>query len=385
VGAASRSGQVFTELLRLGIVLLLTAGGYALGEAIDGWFDLGETETTRLVTSVLGALVGYLLGGALGRAVVRGVDTATTRLDRVPAAKLVATGIGAASGGLVAVALMLPVLLLPYQRYTVPVTLLMLLVLVYAGGRLGASRGPELGRYIGMRGRLEVRTPSRGLGVKLLDSSALIDGRIIDVARAGFLEGTLVVPTFVLEEVQGLADAGEPHRRRLGQRGLATVQVLQDEGVVAVEISHDDVPAVLEVDGKLAALCRDLQAALVTCDGNLARVAEISGIRVLNLHVLADAVRPPVLPGERVELRLVRHGREAGQGIGYLDDGTMVVIDNARDAVGSTIEVDVTSIVQNRKGRMLFGIPARPPVRAPSPVATTPGPAGSSRATGERP
>jgi uncharacterized protein YacL len=317
--------------------------------------------------------------------VVRGVDTATTRLDRVPAAKLVATGIGAASGGLVAVALMLPVLLLPYQRYTVPVTLLMLLVLVYAGGRLGASRGPELGRYIGMRGRLEVRTPSRGLGVKLLDSSALIDGRIIDVARAGFLEGTLVVPTFVLEEVQGLADAGEPHRRRLGQRGLATVQVLQDEGVVAVEISHDDVPAVLEVDGKLAALCRDLQAALVTCDGNLARVAEISGIRVLNLHVLADAVRPPVLPGERVELRLVRHGREAGQGIGYLDDGTMVVIDNARDAVGSTIEVDVTSIVQNRKGRMLFGIPARPPVRAPSPVATTPGPAGSSRATGERP
>jgi uncharacterized protein YacL len=358
VDRSSRSGQVVTELLRLGVVLLLTAGGYALGEVVDGWFDLGETETTRLLTSVLGALFGYLLGGALGRAIVRGVDTATVRLERVPAAQLVAAGIGAAGGALVGVAVMLPVLLLPYQRYTVPVTLLIVLVLAYTGGRLGASRGADLGRFIGMRGRLEVRTPSRGRGVKLLDSSALIDGRIIEVARAGFLEGTLVVPTFVLEEVQGLADAGEAHRRRLGQRGLATVRVLQDEGIVAVEISDEDVPAVNEVDSKLAALCREHRADLVTCDGNLARVAEISGIRVLNLHVLADAVRPPVLPGERIQLQLVRPGREPQQGIGYLDDGTMVVVDRGGDAIGQLLEVDVTSIVQNRQGRMLFGVPS---------------------------
>jgi uncharacterized protein YacL len=358
VGASSRSGQVVIELLRLGIVLLLTAGGYTLGEVIDDAFELGATETTRLLTSVLGALVGYLLGGALGRAVVTGVDTATHRLEQVPAVQLVAAVIGAAAGGLVAVAVMLPVLLLPYQRYTVPATLLVLLVLAYGGGRLGASRAAELGRFVGMRGRLEVHTPSRGRGVKLLDSSALIDGRIVDVARAGFLEGTLVVPTFVLEEVQGLADAGEARRRRLGQRGLATVQVLQDEGVAAVEVTDQDVPAVAEVDGKLAALARDLQASLVTCDGNLARVAEISGIRVLNLHVLAAAVRPPVLPGDRVRLRLVRPGREDGQGVGYLDDGTMVVVDGGGAAVGRDVEVDVTSIVQNRQGRMLFGLPA---------------------------
>jgi uncharacterized protein YacL len=386
VGASSRSGQVVTELLRLGIVLLFTAGGYALGDVIDGWFELGETETTRLLTSVLGALFGYLLGGALGRAVVRSVDTATVRLQRVPAAQLVSSGIGAAGGSLVAVAVMLPVLLLPYQRYTVPITLLIVLVLAYAGGRLGASRGPELGRFIGMRGRLEVGTPSRGRGVKLLDSSALIDGRIIDVARAGFLEGTLVVPTFVLEEVQGLADAGEAHRRKLGQRGLATVQVLQDEGVVAVEISDEDVPTVVEVDSKLATLCRVRQAALVTCDGNLARVAEIGGIRVLNLHVLADAVRPPVLPGERLPLRVVRPGREPAQGVGYLDDGTMVVIDKAAHAVGTTIEVDVTSIVQNRRGRMLFGVPAgaSAPVPPPAAPAASAAPAGTGSTPDER-
>jgi uncharacterized protein YacL len=360
VGASSRSGQVVIELLRLGVVLLLTAGGYALGELVDDWFDLGETETTRLLTSVLGALVGYLLGGALGRSVVRGVDTASARLDRIPASQLVATGIGTAAGALVAVAVMLPVLLLPYQRYTVPITLLVLLILAYAGGRLGAARGPELGRFIGMRGRLEVHTPSRGRGAKLLDSSALIDGRIVDVARAGFLEGTLIVPVFVLQEVQALADAGEAHRRRLGRRALDTVQVLQDEGVVAVEVSDEDVPGVVDVDGKLAALCRERQAELVTCDSNLARVAEISGIRVLNLHVLADAVRPPVLPGDRLALRVVRTGREPQQGVGYLDDGTMVVVDGAERAVGQDLEIDITSIVQNRQGRMLFGVPAGP-------------------------
>jgi uncharacterized protein YacL len=345
-----------TEVLRLGVVLLLTAAGYALGDVVDGWFELGEADTTRLVSSVLGALIGYVVGGLLGRAVVRGVDTAAERLQAIPSAQLVAIGIGAAAGALVSIALMLPVLLLPYQGFTVPFTLVLALVLAYAGGRLGATRGADLARFIGLRGRIDVRSPSRGRGVKLVDSSALIDGRIVEVARAGFLDGTLVVPEFVLEEVQGLADAGEPHRRRLGRRGLATVRVLQDEGIVAIEIDHDPVPEAREVDSKLATRCRDLQAAMITCDGNLARVAEVSGIRVLNLHVLADAVRPPVLPGDRVELRLVREGREAAQAVGYLDDGTMVVVEQAAAAIGGTAAVDVTSIVQNRQGRMLFAV-----------------------------
>jgi uncharacterized protein YacL len=358
VNTSPRSGQVVTEVLRLGVVLLLTAAGYALGELIDGWLELGEADTTRLVTSVLGALIGYVVGGLIGRAAVRGVDTAAERLQGIPSAQLVAIGIGAATGALVSIALMLPVLLLPYQAFTVPFTLVFALLLAYAGGRIGATRGAELARFIGLRGRIDVRTPSRGRGVKLVDSSALIDGRIVEVARAGFLDGTLVVPEFVLEEVQGLADAGEPHRRRLGQRGLATVRVLQDEGIVAVEIDHDPAPEAREVDSKLASRCRDLQAAMITCDGNLARVAEIAGIRVLNLHVLADAVRPPVLPGDRVDLRLVREGREVGQAIGYLDDGTMVVVEQAAAEIGGTVGVDVTSIVQNRQGRMLFAVVA---------------------------
>jgi uncharacterized protein YacL len=353
----ARSGQVVVELLRLGIVLLLTAGGYALGTEIDRWLELDAAETTRLVSSVLGALLGYLAGGALGRRLVRSVDVAAEHLERVPAVELVAGAIGAAVGGLCGIILLLPVLVLPYQQVTVPITLLVVLALAYVGGRLGSTRGAELGRFVGVRGRLEVRNPSRGTGVKVVDSSALIDGRIVEVARAGFLEGTLVVPTFVLEEVQALADAGESHRRRLGKRGLRSLQVLQDEGLVAVEVTEDDPPGVAAVDGKLAALCRARHAALLTGDGNLARVAEVGGVRVLNVHLLSDAVRPPVLPGERVVLRLVKPGREPGQGVGYLPDGTMVVVDGAAAAVGAEVQVDVTSVVNNRQGRLLFAVP----------------------------
>jgi uncharacterized protein YacL len=351
-------GQVMAEVVRLIVVLVLTATGFAVGPGVDRLLDVGDLETTRLITSVLGALTGYVAGGVTGRALVRGVDTAVQRLERVPAVELVAGAIGAGVGALVGLVLLLPMTLLPYSQLTVPVTLMAALLLTYAGARLGALRGPDLARYVGMRGRLDVRTPSRGAGVKLMDTSALIDARVVEVARAGFLEGTLVVPTFVLHELQALADASDPRRRRLGRRGLETISALQDEGPLAVEISDEDVERYTEVDAKLAELARARQAALLTCDGNLARVAEISGVRVMNLHVLADAVRPPVLPGDRITVRMVKPGREAGQGVGYLDDGTMVVVEAGAGAVGADLEIDVTSIVQSRKGRMLFGAPA---------------------------
>jgi uncharacterized protein YacL len=354
-----RRGSLVVELLRLGIVLLTTAGGYAVGGGLDGLLGLTE-ETVRLVTSVLGALVGYVFGGIAGRAVVRSVDTATARLEQVPAAQLVAACLGAATGGLVGVAVLLPLLLLPYQRFTVPVVLLVVLVLGYAGGQLGATRGADLGRYIGLRGRMEVATPSRGGGVKLVDSSVLVDGRLVEIARAGFLEGTLVVPTFVLEEVQRLADSGDTQVRRRGRRGLDLLRVLQDEALVQVELSDEDRPGVAEVDAKLAAIARDRRAQLLTCDGGLARVAEIGGVRVLNVHALADAVRPPVLPGDELAVRLLKAGKEPGQAVGYLDDGTMVVVDGGAATIGAEATVSVTSIVTGRQGRMLFGVLREP-------------------------
>ncbi len=347
------------ELLRLGIVLLLTAAGFALGGVSEDPFGgrgaAPDAETMRLITSVLGALVGYVVGGVLGRGILRQVDTAVERLEAVPAAQLVAAALGVTLGGLTGVAVLLPVLLLPATAAVVPIGVLVVLVLAYAGGRLGASRGADLGRFIGMRGRLEVSTPSRGGGVKLVDTSALVDGRLVDVARSGFLEGLLVLPTSVLDEVRHLADSGDETRRQRGRRALDLLRILQDEGLVGVEVTEDRVPQATDVDAELVALARARRAALVTCDSGLARVAEVSGVRVLNLHALADAVRPPVLPGDHLVVRPVKLGTEPGQGVAYLEDGTMVVVDGAADRVGEQVPIGVTSLVSGRRGRMVFG------------------------------
>ncbi len=353
--------HVVVELVRLGIVLASTAVGYALGDIVHAWIAFEDPSTTRLLTSMLGALVGYLLGGGMGRVLVRGARGAAARLTEVPAIQLIAGALGGAVGALLALAIAAPLLLLPAQRFVVPVLLLVVITLVYAGVLLGAGRAAELGRYIGMRGRLEVRTPSRGAGVKVVDSSALIDGRLVDIARSGYLEGTLVVPRVVVTEVERIARHDDEHRRKLGERGIHTFQVLQDEGLVAVEVDESEVAGVGPVDDKLVELCRARRAALITADVELADTAQRSGVRVLNPHTLADAVRSPVLPGDRLTLTLVRSGREAGQAVGYLEDGTMVVVEQARDRVGSEVEVDVTSIVQSRTGRLLFATPAGDP------------------------
>ncbi len=350
----TRGAPAIVELVRLGVVLLLTAAGFALGPAIDSLLGRGEPEATRLLTSVLGALLGYLLGGILGRRLVTGVDAVQERLRRVEAAVLIAAVIGATLGAFFAIVVLSPVLLLPGREFTVPIAVIVILAIAYTGGRLGAARGGDLARFVGVRGRLEVSSPSRGAGVKIADSSALIDGRLVDVARAGFLEGTLVVPRFVLHEVQGLADAENDRKRSTGRRGLDALRILQEEHLVAVEVTDDDVLGVIEVDAKLAALCRQRGAAMITVDGNLARVAEVSGVRVLNLHVLAEAMRPPAIPGERVRVSVVKSGKEVRQGVGYLADGSMVVIERAEPSIGSWVDADITSIMQTRQGRMLF-------------------------------
>lgn len=341
------------ELVRLLVVLLLTAVGYALGPAAASAFE-ADPVTARLVTSVLGSLIGYVLGGVTGRGLVTGVDRAEERLRRVEAAVLIAAILGATFAGVLGLLLLGPVLVLPARTITVPIAVAIVGVLVYVGARLGAARGGDLLRFVGARGRIHVTSPSRGEGVKLVDSSTLIDGRLLEVVRAGFVQGTLVVPRFVVDEMQGLADSQDARRRNAGRRGLDALRMLQDEQMVAVEVTDDDAPAFQDVDAKLAALARERNAALLTVDSNLARAAEVGGARVLNLHVLAEALRPPVIPGERITLRIVKPGTEQAQGVGYLPDGTMVVVERAAPLVGDTVVAEVTSLLQTRNGRMVF-------------------------------
>lgn len=364
--ADNRGPDIYVELVRLAVVVLLTAAGFALGPPIDDLVGRSDPESTRLLSSVMGALVGYIAGGIGGRSLVRGVDRAQQQLQRFDAAVLISALIGGALGGSLGLALLWPVLLLPGKQYSVPAAMVVTLTLIYGGGRIGLARAGDLLRFVGARGRLQVTSPSRGGGTKLADTSALIDGRVVEVARGGFLEGTLVVPRFVLHELQSLADVEDRRRRDAGRRGLETLSVIQDEGLVAVEVTDDDAPGVTEVDAKLVALCRERGAALLTVDANLARVAEVSGVRILNLHELAEALRPPVVPGDHLRVQILKPGREKGQGVGYLPDGTMVVVERAQPDVGGWVDADVTSIMQTRQGRMLFATRRPDPPREPA-------------------
>lgn len=188
----------------------------------------------------------------------------------------------------------------------------------------------------------------------LVDTSALIDGRIADVAEAGFLDGPLIVPGFVLRELQRIADAQDPLRRNRGRRGFDVLARLRAASGITVTVDETDVPAAREVDDKLVERARALGARVLTTDYNLNRVADLHGIRVLNVNDLANALRPVVLPGEPMQVQLVREGKEAAQGVAFLDDGTMVVVEQGKRFIGQSIDVIVTSVLQTSAGRMVF-------------------------------
>lgn len=190
-----------------------------------------------------------------------------------------------------------------------------------------------------------------------VDTSAIIDGRITDVAAAGFLIGTLVVPRFVLEELQGIADHGDTARRTRGRRGLEILSQLQKDPRVSFELSDEDAPAIDEVDAKLVSLARSRNGAVLTTDYNLNRVAQLQGVRVLNLNHLANALKPAFLPGEEMRVKVIQQGKEAGQGVAYLDDGTMIVVEGGGSHLQREVNVTVTRVLQTVAGRMVFAHP----------------------------
>lgn len=347
-----RGASAVVELIRLGVVIATTAAGTELGRLTL------DVDDGQLVGALIGALLGYLVGGVGGRRLVARVDETQEQLRRVESIVLVSGAVGGLLGAGLASLLLVPLALLPGRTVTLPMGFVVLLAAGYGGVRIGATRGGDLGRYLGVRGRIEVASPARGGGVKLADTSALVDGRVLEVARAGFLEGAVVVPRFVLAELQGLADSSDRRRRAAGRRGLDVLAALQQEHVLVVEVTDDDPTGVTDVDAKLVELARQRDAALLTTDTGLAQVAEITGVRVLDMRSLAEAVRPPAVPGQRIEVDVTREGSEAGQGVAYLPDGTMVVVERAAAAVGERLLVEVTSINQTKRGRLLFAVPA---------------------------
>lgn len=202
-----------------------------------------------------------------------------------------------------------------------------------------------------------VRGAHRGSPLtKILDTSVIIDGRIADIVETGFLGGVLIIPEFVLQELQHIADSPDPTRRVRGRRGLDIIKRLQQEKMIEVRIDRQDFENLNEVDAKLVALALRMNAKIVTNDYNLSKVAEVQGIKILNINQLANALKPVVLPGEVLRLQILKEGKEQGQGIAYLEDGTMVVVENASRYLGKEVEVSVTSILQTTAGRLIFTI-----------------------------
>ena len=191
----------------------------------------------------------------------------------------------------------------------------------------------------------------------VVDTSVLIDGRIAEIAESGFIYGTLVVPRFVLEELQHIADSSDTLRRNRGRRGLEILARMQRDTATPIEIAEDDVPDVAEVDAKLVELAKQRSRLVLTNDFNLNRVAELQGVRVMNINSLANAVKPAVLPGEEIHVKVIQEGKEAGQGVGFLDDGTMIVVEGGARLIDQEVDVSVTRVLQTVAGRMIFGQP----------------------------
>ena len=229
-------------------------------------------------------------------------------------------------------------------------------VMGYVGFNLGMRKGDELESLF--KGNLlqgiSVSGKNKDRPAKILDTSVIIDGRIADICETGFIEGTIVIPQFVLRELQYIADSSDPVKRTRGKRGLDILQRIQKQISCDVTITDEDFPKIKEVDAKLVALAKVLNAKVVTNDSNLNKIAELQGVSVLNINQLAAAMRPAILPGEVMNILVLKEGREYGQGVGYLDDGTMVVIDNAKRHMGKNVDVAVTSVLQTTSGRMIF-------------------------------
>ena len=297
-------------------------------------------------------LVGWW--GILGGLLVAGLALLVEgRMKRIPLRNLVGSFIGLILG--IMVANLISNALFPYlfnnQQMILPLYGLLYGICGYIGIRIGFKKGDEF-QIPGWKPFS--RGLPRGENSTILDTSVIIDGRIADITETGFVEGPLLIPQFVLGELQHIADSSDPVKRTRGKRGLEVLHHIQKQVNVDVRIVDTDYPSVREVDSKLIELAKEVHGKILTNDSNLNKVAELQGVEVLNINELANALKPVVLPGEEMNVKILKEGKEMGQGVAYLDDGTMIVVDNGRRQIGKTIDVLVTSVLQTPAGRMIF-------------------------------
>lgn len=315
-------------ILRIAVLFVFTAAGAYAGlnegmplEGALAGFVAGAAALV-LDAALRGVTIGSIAGGFIG--LLLGLLTAVLLIE--PFRKIAGPGAGSAA-------------------------LVLKAVFAYGGLLVGFHKGKKLtvqGIYRIVRGQ------SDEANLKILDTSVIIDGRIADICDVGFIEGAFIVPQFILEELQHVADSPDSLKRARGRRGLDVLHKIQKMSHIEVRIIDEDFPKIKEVDSKLVALAKVMNAKVITNDFNLNKVAELQGVSVLNINELSNAIKPVVLPGETIRVFIIKEGKEHNQGVAYLDDGTMIVIDNGRRLIGKNADVTVTSVLQTTAGRMIF-------------------------------
>ena len=336
-------------------MLLLGVGGVWSGISFSRF--AGEEPMVRAVAfGMVGMIAGLVLTPYF---TTRPITAIRKTLTQVSARALFAGIIGLAISLVVSALLAFPLSLLP-RPFGQVLPVILALVMCYLGISIFVSRQSDIFQ---MWSSLSSRTGEIKTGEALtartilMDTSVIIDGRVADIARTGFLPGELLIPRFVLNELQYIADSGDSLRRQRGRRGLEVLSQLQKDTSIAVRISDIDVEGTNAVDDKLVILARQMKSPVLTNDYNLNRVAELQGVTILNINELANAVKAVYLPGETLEVRVIQEGREPGQGIGYLDDGTMVVVQDGNEFIGKELATVVTKVLQTAAGRMIFSKP----------------------------
>ena len=314
----------------------------------------------RMLVVAVFTLAGYLYGlryGLVVQGLVIGISfgflalIVESRLRKISFGSILGGLLGLATGLIFARLFLVPLRHFMDSESFLLISFVMNAALGYGGLLVGLNRGKNLTLPAIMR---LFKGQEIEVDLKVLDTSVIIDGRIADIIEAGFLEGIFIIPQFILQELQYIADSPDPIRRTKGRRGLDILHRIQKMANINVRIVEEDLPKIKEVDAKLIAMARLLNAKIITNDFNLSKVAQLQGVSVLNINELANILKPVVLPGETLNLFIVKEGKEYNQGVAYLDDGTMVVIENARKLIGKNVEVVVSSVLQTTAGRMIF-------------------------------
>ncbi|HEB12077.1 MAG TPA: hypothetical protein ENI11_00155 [Actinobacteria bacterium] len=344
------------QLIKFLFILAGAVGGYQL-TIETGWpgTDLNK-NTVIIISMITGSGLGYIFGGLIGTRLSRLISRIEDRMLSIPITALILGTAGLATGLSLAYLMTAPFALIEASLPRKIMTVFVYIFLVWLSVHIVLSRRAELKNLFNLNEpsmKLD-QDEQQSIGDKLLDTNIIIDGRIIDLAHTGFLEGRLLVPRFVLHELQTIADSADSLKRNRGRRGLDILNSLQVDFNLQISITEIDYPDIVGVDAKLVCLAKETGASIITNDYNLGKVAQLEGIKILNLNDLAGAVKVVVLPGEEMVTKIIREGKELGQGIGYMEDGTMVVVDGGVDYVGKSVNLQVTSVLQTPAGRMIF-------------------------------